>query len=168
MISHENIIVSIIGAVLTLPVGAADEQVCFLPLCHILERLISVFTPIGEIDGQFRREPGDRLRQCARGQRRILHRRAARLGKGLQPHHDHGGRGDAARQMGLSQAGGQEPAKSGGDGERRSGAAGTALAYAFWDFMVLRNLRRMLGIDRLRRGVWRGADLARPAQMVPG
>jgi long-chain acyl-CoA synthetase len=47
MISHENIIVSVIGSVLTLPVEDTDEQLCFLPLCHILERLISVFTPIG-------------------------------------------------------------------------------------------------------------------------
>ena len=29
---------------------------------------------------------------------------------------------------------------------------GTALAYRFWDFLVLRNMRRMLGMDRLRRG----------------
>src|SRR5690606_41772768 len=28
---------------------------------------------------------------------------------------------------------------------------GTRLAYAFWDFAVLRNLRRMLGFDRLKR-----------------
>ncbi|MCV0408442.1 MAG: AMP-binding protein, partial [Rhizobiaceae bacterium] len=47
MISHENIIASIIGAVLTLPVEPTDEQVCFLPLCHILERLITVFVPLG-------------------------------------------------------------------------------------------------------------------------
>src|SRR5690606_10041710 len=47
MISHKNIIASIIGAVLTLPVDPTDEQVCFLPLCHILERLITVFIPLG-------------------------------------------------------------------------------------------------------------------------
>src|SRR5690606_16423146 len=47
MITHENIIASVIGTALTLPVGPEDEQVCFLPLCHILERLLTVFTPIG-------------------------------------------------------------------------------------------------------------------------
>ena len=30
--------------------------------------------------------------------------------------------------------------------------AGVAAAYAFWDFLVLRNLRRMLGMDKMRRG----------------
>src|SRR5690606_2471389 len=47
MISQDNVIASIIGAALTLPVTEEDEQVCFLPLCHILERLISVFIPVG-------------------------------------------------------------------------------------------------------------------------
>ena len=47
MITHENVIASVIGAALTLPVGPDDEQVCFLPLCHILERLLTVFLPIG-------------------------------------------------------------------------------------------------------------------------
>ena len=29
---------------------------------------------------------------------------------------------------------------------------GTALAYRFWDMVVLKNMRRMLGMDRMRRG----------------
>ena len=46
MISHENIVCSastVLGAV---PTREGDEQLCFLPLCHVLERLISVFVPI--------------------------------------------------------------------------------------------------------------------------
>jgi long-chain acyl-CoA synthetase len=36
----------------------------------------------------------------------------------------------------------------------------TAVAYAFWDFMVLKNLRRMLGLDRLRRGTTGAAPIS--------
>src|SRR5690606_38813191 len=37
---------------------------------------------------------------------------------------------------------------------------GTRLSYAFWDFAVLRNLRRMLGFDRLRRGTSGAAPIS--------
>ena len=37
---------------------------------------------------------------------------------------------------------------------------GTRLAYAFWDFVVLRNLRMMLGFDRLRRGTTGAAPIS--------
>jgi len=46
MISHGNIIASMLGASHVAPVRAADEQICFLPLCHILERCNSIFGPI--------------------------------------------------------------------------------------------------------------------------
>ena len=55
MITHSNIMCSISGALLTLPVKENEEQVCFLPLCHILERLIDrVRADRAEVDGQFR------------------------------------------------------------------------------------------------------------------
>jgi long-chain acyl-CoA synthetase len=37
---------------------------------------------------------------------------------------------------------------------------GTALAYAFWDFAVLGNLRRMIGMDKLRRGTTGAAPIS--------
>ena len=46
MISHENIIFSTSSVLRAVPVGESEEQICFLPLCHVLERLISVFTPL--------------------------------------------------------------------------------------------------------------------------
>lgn len=46
MISHENIIFSASSVLQAVPVNEGDEQICFLPLCHVLERLISVFTPL--------------------------------------------------------------------------------------------------------------------------
>ena len=46
MISHENIICSAISVLGLLDAREGDEQLCFLPLCHVLERLVSVFVPI--------------------------------------------------------------------------------------------------------------------------
>src|SRR5690606_15947303 len=44
--------------------------------------------------------------------------------------------------------------------EGRPVPAGTRLAYAFWDFMLLSNVRRMLGFDRLRRGTTGAAPIS--------
>ena len=46
MITHENVIFSVTSVLQATPTLEGDEQLCFLPLCHILERLVSVFVPI--------------------------------------------------------------------------------------------------------------------------
>ena len=46
MITHENVICSVASVLRSTPVLEGDEQLCFLPLCHVLERLVSVFVPI--------------------------------------------------------------------------------------------------------------------------
>ena len=46
MITHENIIFSVASVQRATPILEGDEQLCFLPLCHVLERLVSVFVPI--------------------------------------------------------------------------------------------------------------------------
>jgi long-chain acyl-CoA synthetase len=161
MISHENIIVSIIGSVLTLPVEPTDEQVCFLPLCHILERLITVFTPIGlKSTVNFAESPEtvfDNVREVSPhvftavprvweklySRVTIMASEATLLGK-----------------WSFSQA-----LKA---GHKRAEALeagdpvpwGTRVAYAFWDFLLLHNLRRMLGFDRLRRGTTGAAPIS--------
>lgn len=161
MISHENIIVSVVGAVLTLPVGEGEEQVCFLPLCHILERLISVFTPIGlKSTVNFAESPEtvfDNLREVSphvftavpRVWEKVYSRitimagEATWLGKWSYAQ---------AVRTGMKRL----EAIENGDPV----PAGTRIAYAFWDFMVLRNLRRMLGLDRLRRGTTGAAPIS--------
>ena len=161
MISHENIIVSIIGAALALPVTEADEQVCFLPLCHILERLITVFIPIGfGSTVNFAESPEtvfDNVREVSphvftavpRVWEKVYSRislmsgEATRLGKFAYRR---------ALACGMKRAGYLE--------DRRPVPLGTQLAYAFWDFAVLRNLRRMIGLDRLRRGTTGAAPIS--------
>ena len=161
MISHENIISSISGAVLTLPVKDTDEQVGFLPLCHILERLISVFIPVGLCSTvNFAESPEtvfDNVREVSphvftavpRVWEKVYSRVAIMAGEatwlGRMAYR-------AAIATGMRRVQYLE--------EGKPVPAATALAYAFWDFMVLSNLRRMLGFDRLRRGTTGAAPIS--------
>ncbi|MHB2263863.1 AMP-dependent synthetase/ligase [Aliihoeflea sp. PC F10.4] len=161
MITHSNIIASVIGSVLTLPVGEGDEQVCFLPLCHILERLVTVFTPIGlKSTVNFAESPEtvfDNVREVSphifTGVPRVwekIYSRVTIMANEASPL----GRW-AYRQSvktGMKRAAALETG--------RPVPTATSLAYAFWDFMVLRNLRRMLGFDRLRRGTTGAAPIS--------
>ncbi|MEX0409377.1 long-chain fatty acid--CoA ligase [Aquibium sp. LZ166] len=161
MISHENIIVSIIGSVLTLPVDDSDEQLCFLPLCHILERLISVFTPIGlRSTVNFAESPEtvfDNVREVSphvfTAVPRVwekVYSRVTIMANDATPL----GRWAYRQAIGTGMA--RARALENGDPV----PAATQLAYAFWDFMVLKNLRRMLGFDRLRRGTTGAAPIS--------
>lgn len=161
MISHENIIVSVIGAAITLPVTEADEQVCFLPLCHILERLITVFIPIGfGSTVNFAESPEtvfDNVREVSPhvftavprvwekvySRISIMSGEATKLGKLCYK---------LALKTGMKRAEYLE--------ERKPVPLTTSLAYAFWDFAVLKNLRRMIGFDRLRRGTTGAAPIS--------
>ena len=46
MISHGNLMYSVSAGLRDGPVFDTDDQLCFLPLCHILERVFSVNAPI--------------------------------------------------------------------------------------------------------------------------
>lgn len=161
MISHENIIASVIGSVLTLPVEPSDEQVCFLPLCHILERLITVFTPIGlKSTVNFAESPEtvfDNVREVSPhvftavprvwekvySRVMIMASEATPIGKWCF---------SQALKAGRKRAEALE--------EGRPVPLATRLAYGFWDFALLTNLRRMLGFDRLRRGTTGAAPIS--------
>ena len=161
MISQDNVIASVIGAALTLPVGEADEQVCFLPLCHILERLISVFIPVGfGSTVNFAESPEtvfDNVREVSphvftavprvwekiysrvsimAGEATLLGRLAYRFAIGA-----------GMKRVAALEAG-------------RQPSLGSRLAYAIADFAVLRNMRRMLGFERLRRGTTGAAPIS--------
>ncbi len=161
MISHQNIIVSVIGSVLTLPVEGTDEQVCFLPLCHILERLISVFTPIGlRSTVNFAESPEtvfDNVREVSphvfTAVPRVwekIYSRITIMANEATPI------GKWAYRRAVATGRARAEALENGDPV----PFGTKLAYAFWDFMVLKNLRRMLGFDRLRRGTTGAAPIS--------
>ncbi len=161
MITHENIMFSISAGIEALPVFPDDEQICFLPLCHILERLISVFTPIAaKSTVNFAESPEtvfDNMREVSptvfTAVPRVwekIHSRvslmaddATRLGRWVW---------NRALEVGLRRA---EALYAG-----RPVPPLVELEWRLWDIVALRNVRRMLGMDRLRRGTSGAAPIA--------
>ena len=151
MISHGNIVCSASTVLGVLPTREGDEQLCFLPLCHVLERLISVFVPIAaktvvnfaeSIETAF-----DNLREVSPASftavPRIwekIHSRVTVMAGEATPV----GRWVWCRALAC----GMERA-----GYRLEGLPVPALLEArfrFWDWLVLGNLRRMTGLDGAR------------------
>ena len=152
MISHGNIVFSAASALQAMPAGEGDEQLCFLPLCHVLERLISVFTPLAAKSvvnfAESMETVFDNLREVSPASftavPRVwekIHAHVSMLAAGATP--------------------------LGRWAFRRALACGTARAaylmagrpvppalearFRLWDCLVLANLRRMIGLDRARR-----------------
>ncbi len=151
MISHENIVCSASTVLGVLPTREGDEQLCFLPLCHVLERLISVFVPIAaktvvnfaeSVETAF-----DNLREVSPASftavPRIwekIHSRVTVMAGEATPT----GRWAWRRALAC----GMERA-----GYRLEGRPVPALLEArfrLWDRLVLANLRRMTGLDGAR------------------
>jgi long-chain acyl-CoA synthetase len=161
MISHSNIITSIIGASLTLPVGETDEQVCFLPLCHILERLISVFVPVGHGSiVNFAESPEtvfDNVREVSPHIFTAVPRVWEKVYSRISIMSDEAtfiGKWAYRRAIATGMKRGE--ALQNGDAIPPL----TRLSYAIWDYLVLRKLRRLLGFDRLRRGTTGAAPIS--------
>ncbi|WP_209596222.1 long-chain fatty acid--CoA ligase [Ruegeria sp. HKCCSP351] len=153
MLSHENILAAIESAARALPALPSDEQLCFLPLCHILERNVSVYFPLAaRCTVNFAESPETvfanlqevspttftavpRVWEKIYSHIQILTQEATPLGRlafGLALK-------TGARRAGYLSAGQPVP-------------TGVATRFWFWDQLVLKNLRRMLGLDKLRRG----------------
>ena len=152
MLSHRNILFSLSSALDVLPVGTEDEQLCFLPLCHVLERLLSVFVPVatGSVVNfaESTETVFDNLREVSptvfTGVPRIwekIHSRVAMTVGEATPI----GRWAYGRALAC--------------GHRRADCLLEGrpvpflleLHYRAWDWLVLANLRRMIGLDRAQR-----------------
>ncbi len=161
MISHRNIMFSLSAGALTLPVYDTDEQVCFLPLCHILERFISVFTPIAARSVvNFAESPEtvfDNVQEVSphiftavpRVWEKVYSRISILVGEstpfGQWAY-------ERALSVGMTVARDQQ--------EGRTVPLLTRLRFRFWDLVVLKNIRRMIGLDRLRRGTTGAAPIS--------
>lgn len=153
MLCHENILAAIEAGAFGLPITEDDEQLCFLPLCHILERDVSIYFPLaGKATVNFAESPETvfnnlqevspstftavpRVWEKVYSRVLILAQEATPVGRLCFA---------LAQKVGMKRAeymmrGEQPPAL-------------TNLKFRFWDFLVLRNLRQMLGMDRMRRG----------------
>ena len=152
VISHENVVFSVSSGLAALPAEEGDEQLCFLPLCHILERLVSVFAPIAaktvvnfaeSIETVF-----DNLREVSPAAFTAvprmwekLHSRVVMLSREATPF----GRWAFDRAVAC----GMERAEYRMDGRRVPRRL--EVRFRFWDRLVLSNLRRMIGLDGARR-----------------
>ena len=153
MISHGNLMYSVSAGLRDGPVFDTDDQLCFLPLCHILERVFSVNAPIAAASTiNFAESPEtifDNLQEVSpqtfvavpRLWEKIYSQVAIRIGDatGLQ-------------KWAYAQALKAGAARAECLAANRPLPFGTRLAYRFWDIALLQNLRRMIGMDRLRRG----------------
>ena len=151
MITHENVIFSAASVQCATPTREGDEQLCFLPLCHVLERLVSVFVPIAaksvvsfaeSVETVF-----DNLREVSptsftavprvwekiHSRVQVLAAEATPLGR---------------RAFGRALACGTERAEYLMEG--RPVPRALEARFRLWDRLVLANLRRMIGLDRAR------------------
>ncbi|MEM9733438.1 MAG: long-chain fatty acid--CoA ligase [Pseudomonadota bacterium] len=153
MISHSNLFYSLCSSAQGAPVAETDEQICFLPLCHILERLFSGISPIAyKVTLNFAESPEtvfDNLQEVSpqtfvavpRLWEKIYSRVAILLADAT-----------SLQKWAFTQAQKVGGKKAELELEGKPVPASLNLAYKFWDITVLRNIRRMLGMDRLRRG----------------
>ncbi|MFZ1815147.1 MAG: AMP-dependent synthetase/ligase [Rhizobiaceae bacterium] len=161
MITHANILFQINALSQIIPSHDTDEQLCFLPLCHVLERLFSVETQLAFATVvNFAESPEtvfDNLREVSPhvfvavprlwekiySRLQIMRKESTGLGRWAF---------DKAIACGLKRNALIE--------ENAKVPLGLSIACRFWDFTVLANLRRMIGMDRLRRGATGAAPIS--------
>lgn len=161
MLSQENIVAGMEASLYGLPFSQGAEQLCFLPLCHILERLVSLCTPlVVSSTVNFAESPEtvfDNLREVSPhgfvAVPRVWEKVYSRV---LVMAQDSTWIGRMA--FGAAIKAGAARAKYTLEGQPVP--AGTALNYRIWDFLVLSNLRRMLGMDRLTQGLTGAAPIS--------
>ncbi|MCB1464498.1 MAG: long-chain fatty acid--CoA ligase, partial [Nitratireductor sp.] len=161
MITHANIMFQINSLNQEIPSFETDEQLCFLPLCHVLERLFSVETQLaaGSVIN-FAESPEtvfDNLREVSPhvfvavprlwekifSRLQIMRKEATPIGRWAF---------DRAVAAGFRRA---EYTMA-----RDKAPTGVELTYRFWDMAVLANLRRMIGMDGIRRGATGAAPIS--------
>ncbi|EEE36413.1 AMP-binding enzyme [Rhodobacteraceae bacterium KLH11] len=153
MLSHENIMAAIEAGAHSLPSLATDEQLCFLPLCHILERDVSIYYPLAtKSTVNFAESPETvfanlqevspatftavpRVWEKIYAHVQFMVKEATPTGRFVF---------SRALKAGMVRA---EYILAG-----KPVPALVAMRFGLWDRLVFRNLRRMLGMDRMRRG----------------
>ncbi|TMV08734.1 long-chain fatty acid--CoA ligase [Ruegeria sediminis] len=153
MLSHENVMAAIEAGAHRLPTQPTDEQLCFLPLCHILERDVSIYFPLASkstvnfaespetVFANLQEVSPDTFTAVPRVWEKI-YSQVLIMAQEATP------AGRAA--FGMALKAGMKRAEY--LVENKSVPAGVAANFWLWDRLVLRNLRRMLGMDKLRRG----------------
>lgn len=153
MIGHGNLIYSVAAAARDTPTYETDDQLCFLPLCHILERVFSINAPIAARStvnfAESTETVFDNLQEVSpqtfvavpRLWEKIYSQVAMRVGEAT-----------SLQKWAYAKAVAAGMAKVDAEHEGRDLPLGAQMSHKFWDAAVLTNLRRMIGMDRMRRG----------------
>lgn len=161
LITHRNMMFQLVAGEEALEYRASDEFLCFLPLCHVLERLISVESAIFTgCTVNFAESPEtvfDNLREVSPhafvGVPRIWEKIHSRVMIMRSESGWIGGRAfDWAVKVGQAHVAAREAGRT----------PGPALRLGHWlaDFLVLRNLRHLLGLGRVRRATSGAAPIS--------
>ena len=157
MISHRNVLFQLAAGEALLEAREEDEQLCFLPLCHILERLVSVEVPIYKgCTVNFAESPEtvfENLREVSPNTFAAVPRLWEKIYSSLMTLRDEAtsfGRWCFDRALAAGQAWHCEKQRS----------PLNALRYHFWNLLVLRNVRDLIGMARLRRGTTGAAPIS--------
>ncbi len=152
VMSHRNMMFQLVAGADMLDFDEADEQLCFLPLCHVLERLVSVEAPIRSGSTvNFAESPEtvfENLQEVSphhfAGVPRIWEKMHSRV-MIMRSEAGFFGRKafDWAVRVGRAVANAHE--------EEKPVGAWLRLQNTLADILVLANLRRMLGLSRARR-----------------
>ncbi|MBL8664016.1 MAG: AMP-binding protein [Candidatus Odyssella sp.] len=161
MLSHRNVIFQMSASEYVLEVHEGDEQICFLPLCHIAERSFSVHRPLASKSIiNFVESPetfAENLREVSPtimfAVPRIWERFYSAIAIQLKDA-TWIGRLAYAWAIGV----GRKRADHTMDGRRPPAALD--LVYRFANWLVLRNVKRVLGLDRARWIVTGAAPIA--------
>jgi len=161
MLSHENLMAGMEASLYGLPFEKGAEQLCFLPLCHILERIVSLYTPlVVSSTVNFAESPEtvfDNLREVSPhgfvavprvwekiySRVLVLAQEATWIGR-----------------MAFGMAIKAGAARAAYTLEGRAVPAMVALNFKLWDMLVLANLRRLLGMDRMAQGLTGAAPIS--------
>ncbi len=161
MLSNENIVFTMGSCLPVLPYNIDDEQLCFLPLCHILERNISVYLPIicstitnfaesteTVFDNLQEVQPHvftavPRVWEKIYSRLTIMAQEATLIGKWAY---------NMAIKAGMKRANFTI--------ENKKAPFLIELNYHIWNFLVLNNLRRLIGMNRVRRAITGAAPIS--------
>ena len=153
MISHRNAMYQLVAGGEVVEILPGDEQLCFLPLCHIVERLFTTYNQLASgmtvnfaesLETVF-----DNLREVSPHTFTAVPRVWEKIFSQIQILRSEA-TGIGRWSLDQAIAAGTEKAKL--EEQGKPVPAALAARYRLWDIAVLRNLRRMLGMDRLRRG----------------
>ena len=153
MLSNENIMAAIEAGARRLQCLETDNQLCFLPLCHILERDVSIYFPLAAkcvvnfaespetVFNNLQEVSPDTFTAVPRVWEKIYSSVLIMVQEATPT-------GKAAYAMALKAGAKRAEYMIAG----KPVPAGVAANFWIWDRLVLRNLRRMLGFDKMRRG----------------